>query len=295
MQGLGLQLPSGTNAVGSVGSVSYQSGNVKIDSVPFHQLMQIKDVTKIKNITQDTISSYGANPKSEFLHDASVDIISETSVESNTKYFFRAPYGYEGVRKANEQSLSTGGDVNPQQESVEFSVRGNTVPPAEGDVKSESGNSMSEMEESLAGSAMTEKSDTLSNRANVQFVGQLEAYRSNTILRITKANVNRKHSFREVEEIEESPTGSAIGTNNEVRRHSPDELSEISVAELLDSVKGDAAKYIPKRSRSFRDVRKQKTAAAMEKENARLKPATDCVIMQTTDLTAFHWGSFIVP
>lgn len=40
LQGLGLQLPSDTTAFGSVGSVSYQNGKVKIESVPFAQYMQ---------------------------------------------------------------------------------------------------------------------------------------------------------------------------------------------------------------------------------------------------------------
>ena len=35
----------------------------------------LKDITKIKNITQDIVSSYGNNPKSNFLRDASMDSI----------------------------------------------------------------------------------------------------------------------------------------------------------------------------------------------------------------------------
>lgn len=40
MQGLGLQLPSGTTTFGSIGTVSYQDGIVKIEGVPYHQYIQ---------------------------------------------------------------------------------------------------------------------------------------------------------------------------------------------------------------------------------------------------------------
>lgn len=40
LQGLGLQLPSDTTALGSIGSVSYQDGNVKIEGVPFKEIVQ---------------------------------------------------------------------------------------------------------------------------------------------------------------------------------------------------------------------------------------------------------------
>lgn len=37
MQGLGLQLPSDTTVLGSVGSITYQDGKVNIESVPYEQ------------------------------------------------------------------------------------------------------------------------------------------------------------------------------------------------------------------------------------------------------------------
>ena len=40
MQGLGLQLPSDTTILGSVGTVTYQDGKVKIEGVPYKQYMQ---------------------------------------------------------------------------------------------------------------------------------------------------------------------------------------------------------------------------------------------------------------
>jgi len=36
---------------------------------------RLKDITKIRNITKDIISSYGKNPKSDFLRDASMSSI----------------------------------------------------------------------------------------------------------------------------------------------------------------------------------------------------------------------------
>lgn len=40
LQGLGLQLPSDTTSLGSIGTITYQDGNVKIAGVPFHQYMR---------------------------------------------------------------------------------------------------------------------------------------------------------------------------------------------------------------------------------------------------------------
>lgn len=42
LQGLGLQLPSDTTAIGSIGSISYSDGKVKIESTPASQYMQFK-------------------------------------------------------------------------------------------------------------------------------------------------------------------------------------------------------------------------------------------------------------
>ncbi len=65
---------------GSIGSISYEGGTVKLDGVPF------SDITKIENITQDISSSYGQNPKSTFLRDASMDSI-RTDGENVKKRF----------------------------------------------------------------------------------------------------------------------------------------------------------------------------------------------------------------
>lgn len=46
----------------------------------------LKDVTKIRNVTKDIISSYGENPKSEFLSDTSMDSIRNKGENVNGKY-----------------------------------------------------------------------------------------------------------------------------------------------------------------------------------------------------------------
>ncbi len=49
----------------------------------------------------------------------------------------------------------------------------------------------------------------------------------------------------EVQEIEESPIGSAMHPNQKESPHSPTELSAINVADLRNPVKGEPEKYIP--------------------------------------------------
>ena len=55
----------------------YFEGIVNIKNTKRGKLL--KDVTKIKNITQDIVSSYGQNPKSNFLRDVSMDSIRDES------------------------------------------------------------------------------------------------------------------------------------------------------------------------------------------------------------------------
>ena len=61
----------------------YFEGIVNIKNIKRGKLF--KDVTKIKNITQDIVSSYGVNPKSNFLRDASMDIVREDSGSVKTE------------------------------------------------------------------------------------------------------------------------------------------------------------------------------------------------------------------
>lgn len=61
----------------------YYSGVINIVNTERGRLL--KDVTKIRNITEDISSSYGNNPKSTFLSDVSNNSIRSTSENSNTK------------------------------------------------------------------------------------------------------------------------------------------------------------------------------------------------------------------
>lgn len=58
-----------------------------------------KDVTKIKDVTQDIMSSYGKNPKSQFLRTSSTNSISNTEQKSNIKYSIA---GEKALNKNNE-------------------------------------------------------------------------------------------------------------------------------------------------------------------------------------------------
>lgn len=71
-----------------VGS-EYFWGKVNIKNIKRGRLL--KDVTQIKNITQDIVSSYGDNPKSNFLRDASMDSIRGSEQNVNEKFSLRTP------------------------------------------------------------------------------------------------------------------------------------------------------------------------------------------------------------
>ena len=61
----------------------YFEGIVNIKNIKRGKLL--KDVTKIRNITKDIVSSYGQNPKSNFLRDASMDSIRNPGETVNKK------------------------------------------------------------------------------------------------------------------------------------------------------------------------------------------------------------------
>lgn len=61
----------------------YFEGIINIKNIKRGKLF--KDVTKIKNITKDIVSSYGQNPKSNFLRDASMEIVRESPEKVNTE------------------------------------------------------------------------------------------------------------------------------------------------------------------------------------------------------------------
>lgn len=72
----------------------YYKGTANIE--PVSKGLLLKDITKIENITQDISSSYGQNPKSTFLRDASMDSIRTDGENVNGDYSLE---GAENVKK----------------------------------------------------------------------------------------------------------------------------------------------------------------------------------------------------
>ena len=72
----------------------YYNGTVNIE--PVSKGLLLKDITKIENITQDISSSYGQNPKSTFLRDASMDSIRTDGENVN------GDYSLKGTENAQE-------------------------------------------------------------------------------------------------------------------------------------------------------------------------------------------------
>ena len=79
----------------AVGGFTYFDAIFKVGNEYFEGVINIennrngrrfKDVTKIRNVTEDIISSYGKNPKSKFLSDTSVNSISRNTENDNTKF-----------------------------------------------------------------------------------------------------------------------------------------------------------------------------------------------------------------
>lgn len=65
----------------------YYKGVVNI--MPVKKGLLLKDITKIKNITEDLYSSYGGEPQAAFLRDASMDSINQQEPKSKRKYSLR--------------------------------------------------------------------------------------------------------------------------------------------------------------------------------------------------------------
>lgn len=79
----------------AVGGFTYFDAIFKVGNEYFEGVINIennrngrrfKDVTKIRNVTEDIISSYGKNPKSKFLSDTSTNSISRNTENDNTKF-----------------------------------------------------------------------------------------------------------------------------------------------------------------------------------------------------------------
>lgn len=94
-----LQLPLGETSYDSIRKISYADGKVKVKNIKRGKLL--KDVTKIRNITKDIVSSYGQDPKSNFLRDASMDSIRNSDKIVNNKTQEKFSDRDQNVQEAN--------------------------------------------------------------------------------------------------------------------------------------------------------------------------------------------------
>lgn len=94
-----LQLPLGETSYDSIRKISYADGKVKVKNIK--RGMLLKDVTKIRNITKDIVSSYGQDPKSNFLRDASMDSIRNSDKIVNNKTQEKFSDRDQNVQEAN--------------------------------------------------------------------------------------------------------------------------------------------------------------------------------------------------
>lgn len=78
----------------------YFKGVINIKNTKKGQLF--KDITKIKDVTEDTLSSYGENPKSQFLRTSSNNSIPQTDKKGNEKFSLKDSDGRE-LSKAQQE------------------------------------------------------------------------------------------------------------------------------------------------------------------------------------------------
>ena len=84
----------------------YYSGVINIQ--PVSKGLLLKDITRIRNITQDTCSSYGKNPKSTILHDVSMSSILPKSKKDNREVPTEAEAKPESRPFATEKGTEAG-------------------------------------------------------------------------------------------------------------------------------------------------------------------------------------------
>jgi len=80
----------------------YYSGVINI--MPIKRGLWLKDITKIRNITQDIRSSYGDKPLTTFLRDASMDSISQSGQESNSQSQEMEPFSEAVAWQSDEDA-----------------------------------------------------------------------------------------------------------------------------------------------------------------------------------------------
>ena len=84
----------------------YYEGVINIE--PVKKGLLLKDITQIRNITQDVCSSYGQSPKSTFLRDTSMDSILPKSKKDNREVSTAAAVKLSGRTFATEEGTEAG-------------------------------------------------------------------------------------------------------------------------------------------------------------------------------------------
>ena len=86
----------------------YYTGVINI--MPVNKGLLLKDITKIRNVTKDITGSYGENPQSRFLRDASMNSIRSSGGNSQEKSGESALYQRRGDTRTDRDVLSDAAD-----------------------------------------------------------------------------------------------------------------------------------------------------------------------------------------
>lgn len=107
----------------------YYKGTINI--VPVEKGLLLKDITQIENITQDISSSYGSNPKSTFLRDASISRVLENGENVNRKFSLKP----DNVGRELTAGQYDGANVYVAFESNQFKNVTNQNPTSDADIR----------------------------------------------------------------------------------------------------------------------------------------------------------------
>lgn len=100
----------------------YYTGVVNV--MPVEKGLLLKDITKIRNITQDISSSYGTNPKSTFLRDVSMPTVTQPTENVNGDFSLKGSEVLEReVSQATEQARQEGLDPAAMEEEIRTAVQ----------------------------------------------------------------------------------------------------------------------------------------------------------------------------
>ena len=80
---------------------------------------RFKDITKIKDVTQDILSSYGETPKSQFLRTSSLGIKSQPDVTVNLPALNSLDDDYMPLAERYDAGIATEAEIAQMQRDVE--------------------------------------------------------------------------------------------------------------------------------------------------------------------------------